>query len=190
MCGIADVVYAGFVPAWAALIMGILAGSIPWWTMMVLHKRWWVLQQVDDTLGVIHTHGIGGILGGICVGLFAEPALCDLMEVAVTNSNGAFYGGNGGIQIVKQIGGACFITAWNVVATSLILFVIGLVTPLRMSEEHLLVGDDAEHGEEAYALWGDGEKYDITRHNAPIIMQTEMAEDRSHFAARGTTLHI
>lgn len=96
-------------PGWTALIMGMLAGSIPWWTMMVLHRRWWVLQRVDDTLGVIHTHGVGGILGGICVDLFADPTLCRYMEVAVEDTNGVFYGGNGGIQLAKQLAGAAFI---------------------------------------------------------------------------------
>lgn len=100
---------AGLVPGWTALIMGMLAGSIPWWTMMVLHRRWWVLQRVDDTLGVIHTHGVGGILGGICVDLFADPTLCRYMEVAVEDTNGVFYGGNGGIQLAKQLAGAAFI---------------------------------------------------------------------------------
>ncbi|KAG0587231.1 hypothetical protein KC19_2G150300 [Ceratodon purpureus] len=180
---------AGLVPGWAALIMGIVAGSVPWWTMMVLHKRWWLLQKVDDTLGVIHTHGVGGILGGIGVGLFADPTLCAYMKVASTNTNGAFYGGNGGIQLMKQLVGALFIIAWNVVLTTLILFFIGLITPLRMSEEHLLVGDDAEHGEEAYALWGDGEKFDISRHPQTIAAEFEL-RGAANYADRAVTLHI
>ena len=165
MCWLITIFYAGYVPGWTAILMGISAGSIPWWTMMVLHKRWWVLQNVDDTLGVIHTHGVGEILGGICVSLFAEPTLCNYVGVPVKNSNGVFYRGNGGVQLLKQIVGALFITGWNVVLTTLIL----MVTPLHMTEGHLLVGDDAEHGEEAYALWGDGEKFDITRHPTTTI---------------------
>ena len=169
--------------------MGVMAGSIPWWTMMVLHKRWWVLQKVDDTLGVIiHTHGVGGVLGGISVGLFAEPTLCTYMKVAVTNTNGAFYRGNGAMQLVKQLAGALFITAWNVVLTTVILFFIGLITPLRMSE-HFLVGDDAEHGEEACALWGDGEKLDITRHPLTITAEFEQ-RGAANYANRAVTLHI
>lgn len=181
---------AGLVPGWSALLMGILAGSIPWWTMMVLHKRWWVLQKVDDTLGVIHTHGVGGVLGGICVGLFADPTLCKYMHVAGDYTNGAFYGGNGGIQLLKQIVGALFIAGWNLVLTTLILFAIGLVTPLRMSEEHLLVGDDAEHGEEAYALWGDGEKFDVTRHPTATIAAEFEQRSAVNYADRAVTLHI
>jgi Amt family ammonium transporter len=82
----------------------------------------------------------------------------------VTNSRGGVYGGSGGIQVLKQLVGAAFIIGWNVVVTSIICVVINLVIPLRMSDEELLIGDDAVHGEEAYALWGDGEKYDSTKH--------------------------
>lgn len=37
---------------------------------------------------------------------------------------------------------------------------IRIVVPLRLTDEELQTGDDAIHGEEAYALWGDGEKYE------------------------------
>jgi Amt family ammonium transporter len=100
---------------------------------------------------------------GVLTGLFAEPELCALF-LPVTNSRGGVYGGSGGIQILKQLVGGAFIIGWNVVVTSIICVVINFVIPLRMSEEQLLIGDDAVHGEEAYALWGDGEKYDVTKH--------------------------
>lgn len=58
--------------------MGILSGSIPWYTMMVLHKKWSFMQRIDDTLGVFHTHAVAGLLGGATTGLFAEPVLCNL----------------------------------------------------------------------------------------------------------------
>jgi Amt family ammonium transporter len=140
--------------------MGILAGSVPWFTMMVLHKRSALLRNVDDTLGVFHTHAVAGILGGILTGLFAEPTLCSYF-LPVANTKGAFYGD--GAQLGKQIAGAAFIVGWNVVSTTLILLLLGLLVPLRMSEAELLVGDDAAHGEEAYALWADGEKLEIIR---------------------------
>ncbi|KAG6477283.1 ammonium transporter 3 member 1-like [Zingiber officinale] len=154
---------AGLVQGWAAILMGVLSGSIPWFTMMVVHKRSRLLQKVDDTLGVFHTHAVAGFIGGVSTGLFAEPTLCNLF-LPVTNSRGAFYGGVGGAQVFKQIVGALFIMAWNVIVTSVICVVIGMVMPLRMPEEQLAIGDDAVHGEEAYALWGDGEKYDVNRH--------------------------
>jgi Amt family ammonium transporter len=51
-----------------------------------------------------------------------------------------------------------------VAVTSLVCLVVRLVVPLRMPDDELAIGDDAVHGEEAYALWGDGEKYDSTKH--------------------------
>ncbi|KAF8018203.1 hypothetical protein BT93_H3181 [Corymbia citriodora subsp. variegata] len=155
---------AGLVQGWAAIVMGILSGSVPWFTMMVVHKRWTLLQKIDDTLGVFHTHAVAGYMGGILTGLFAEPTLCSLF-LPVTNSRGGVYGGSGGAQIGKQLVGGAFIIGWNLVVTSIICIAIGLVVPLRMPEEELLIGDDAVHGEEAYALWGDGEKYDSTKHD-------------------------
>lgn len=156
---------AGLVQGWAAIIMGILSGSVPWFTMMIVHKKWTLLQKIDDTLGVFHTHAVAGTLGGVLTGLFAEPVLCSLF-LPVTNSRGGVYGGSGGVQILKQIVGACFVIGWNLVVTSIICFVISLIVPLRMAEEQLMIGDDAVHGEEAYALWGDGEKYDSTKHGS------------------------
>lgn len=141
---------AGLVQSWAAIVMGIVSGSVPWYTMMYLNKKSKLLQRIDDTLGILHTHAIAGILGGAMTGLFAHPDLSS-MFLPVTNSKGAFYGGPGGVQFLKQLVGACFIVGWNIVATSIILLVIRFFIPLRMSEEELQIGDDAVHGEIAYS---------------------------------------
>ncbi|KAI3876941.1 hypothetical protein MKX03_032486 [Papaver bracteatum] len=117
---------AGVVQGWAAIIMGILSGSIPWFTMMVVHKKSELLQKVDDTMAVFHTHAIAGSLGGILTGLFAEPKLHRLFYTTEAKYIGLFYG---------------------------LLFV-----PLRMSEKHMVIGDEIIHGEEAYAIRGDDEK--------------------------------
>uniref|UniRef100_A0A0E0PNR2 Ammonium transporter n=1 Tax=Oryza rufipogon TaxID=4529 RepID=A0A0E0PNR2_ORYRU len=154
---------AGLVQTWAAVVMGIFAGSVPWFTMMILHKKSALLMKVDDTLAVFHTHAVAGLLGGILTGLLATPELFSL-ESTVPGLRGAFYGG-GIKQIGKQLGGAAFVIAWNLVVTTAILLGIGLFIPLRMPDEQLMIGDDAAHGEEAYALWGDGEKFDATRHD-------------------------
>ncbi|XP_009800812.1 ammonium transporter 3 member 1-like [Nicotiana tabacum] len=172
---------AGLVQGWAAIIMGILSGSVPWFTMMIVHKRWPLLQKIDDTLGVFHTHAVAGFLGGTLTGLFAEPVLCNLF-LPVTNTRGGVYGGLGGVQFMKQIVGGGFIIGWNVVVTSIICYLISFLMPLRMSEEQLKIGDDAVHGEEAYALWGDGEVYDPTKHGFSSPDKTTHGK-----LARGTT---
>lgn len=156
----------GLVQAWAALVMGILSGTIPWFTMMSLSRKLSFLQKIDDTLGVFHTHAVAGTLGGALTGLFAHPTLSNLF-LAVPNSKGGFYGSKGGVQFLKQLVGAGFIIGWNVIVTSIILLIIRLVIPLRMSEEELKIGDDAAHGEEAYALIGQGQK-ESTVHNGEM----------------------
>lgn len=127
-------------------------------------------------------------------GLLAEPALCDLI-LPIPGSRGAFYGGSGGVQFLKQIVAASFVIAWNIVATSAICLFINLFVPLRMPDEQLMTGDDAVHGEEAYALWGDGDKYDPTNSSnwpgqsfteaAPINMASPYTN-----GARGVTVNL
>eukprot|EP00850_Spirogloea_muscicola_P016411 SM000133S26777 [mRNA] locus=s133:47258:49975:- [translate_table: standard] len=145
---------AGFIHGWGAMCYGFLSGTIPWFTMMVLGKKLSLFLLVDDTLGLLHTHGVAGLLGGCLTGLFAVEELCVAFALA-PGTKGAFYGS--GSQFGKQIVGALFIIGWNIVVTSIIMFAIKLVVPLRMSEEHLQIGDEAAHGEEAYAMFGDGD---------------------------------
>lgn len=173
--------------------MGVLAGSIPWFSMMILHRKSPLLQRVDDTLAVFHTHAVAGLLGGLLTGLLAEPELCRLI-LPVPGTKGLFYGG-GVMQIVKQVVGALFVIAWNLVATTAILLVIAQVTPLRMPDDQLMIGDDAAHGEEAYALWGDGERYDAMRQEMPAAAggRDEAMHMRSmgeFNGARGVTIQL
>ncbi|XP_065859612.1 ammonium transporter 2 member 5-like [Euphorbia lathyris] len=166
---------AGVVQGWAAIIMGLLSGSIPWYTMMVLHKKIWLLKQVDDTMAVFHTHAVAGSLGGILAGFFAEPKLNRIFYLVDSWEHyiGLAYGlkngkaGAGFRQMGIQLLGIIFVICVNVFTTSVICFVIKFVVPLRLSDEELQTGDDAIHGEEAYALWGDGEKYE-SRHNNSV----------------------
>ncbi|KAM7258830.1 hypothetical protein ACFE04_014571 [Oxalis oulophora] len=154
---------AGVVDSSTALLMGAMSGSIPWYTMMILHKRSSFFQSVDDTLAVFHTHAVAGLLGGLLSGLFAKPSLLRKLYGDGQGRQGFFESvhhgfGKGFRQMGYQVAGAMFITVWNVVGTSLICLLISKFVNLRMNEEDLEIGDDAVHGEEAYALWGDGER--------------------------------
>ena len=75
-----------------------------------------------------------------------------LLDVNVT---GLFYGN--AYQFVLQIYGALFIIIFNAIATYIILKVISFIVPLRMDDAALKVGDDAVHGETAYAIGAEGE---------------------------------
>ncbi|PIA31609.1 hypothetical protein AQUCO_04900125v1 [Aquilegia coerulea] len=164
---------AGVVQSWAAILMGIMSGSVPWYTMMVLHNKVWVLKHVDDTMAIFHTHAIAGGLGGILTGFFAEPKLNRLFYAVDDWQKyiGLAYGIQTGRttaglrQMGVQIGGILFIIVLNVTTTSLICLFIRMMVPLRLSEEDLQVGDEAIHGEQAYALWGDGQKFENAQHN-------------------------
>ncbi|XP_047309164.1 ammonium transporter 2-like [Impatiens glandulifera] len=179
---------AGVVQSWAAIVMGILSGSIPWFTMMILHKKSAFLQKVDDTLGVFHTHAVAGLLGGILTGLLAEPVLCRLV-LPLSSSRGAFYGGTGGVQLLKQIVAALFVIVWNIVVTTIILLSIKLFIPLRIPEDQLMIGDDAVHGEEAYALWGDGERFVPANHGLGGFHGGDVSPNGFN-GARGVTINL
>ncbi|MHB1281245.1 ammonium transporter [Acidithiobacillus sp.] len=144
---------AGVVDGWGAIAIGIASGIIPWLSMNLLGKTA-PFRKVDDTLGVFHTHAVAGVLGGIMVGLLATKTGC--AAYGLSNPGGAIDGN--WHQVWLQIIGAAFIIVLNIVVTYILLKLISLVVPLRMSEEELLIGDDAIHGEEAYAFYGDGER--------------------------------
>ncbi|MGA7537623.1 MAG: ammonium transporter [Steroidobacteraceae bacterium] len=149
---------AGYVDGWGAIIIGLCAGTIPWFAMNKLQKTK-LMMKVDDTLSVFSTHGCAGLMGGLLTGILANPKMLeyigtgkDAPGVSITGwAYGNFH------QFVLQCYGAAFIIAYNIIATFIILKVISFFTPLRMDEAMLKVGDDAVHGETAYAIGAEGE---------------------------------
>ena len=143
---------AGFVNGLGAMLEGIIASAIVWvaWTYLqpILIKR------VDDAMGVFYTHGIAGLCGGILVGFFADPSVV----VYPFTTSGSQFAASGLIfghphswkLIEEQLLAALTIIVWDAVVTFIILKVISIFTPLRMSDEDLEIGDLAIHGEEAY----------------------------------------
>ncbi|KAI3706817.1 hypothetical protein L6452_24800 [Arctium lappa] len=166
---------AGVVQGYAAIAMGICSGSIPWFTMMVVHKKFEILQKVDDTMAVLHTHAIAGILGGILTGLFSEPHLCKLFYGSTSKYMGLFHGLHLGTsesihwgfrQMGIQLLGILFVVVLNIIMTSLVCLFVQIIVPLRMSDEQLEVGDEAVHGEEAYAIWGEGDRLENQKYSS------------------------
>jgi ammonium transporter, Amt family len=149
---------AGYVDGWGAIIIGVVAGIIPWMSMNWLQKTSFMMR-VDDTLSVFSTHGVAAICGGLLTGLLANPAMLQYIgtdkEAPGVNVTGLFYGN--AYQFVLQIYGALFIIVFNAIATYIILKVISFIVPLRMDDAALKVGDDAVHGETAYAIGVEGE---------------------------------
>ena len=137
---------AGYVNGYGAFAIGIAAGFIPWLVALVAGP--YIERKVDDTLGVIYTHGVAGAVGGLMTGLLADPHVIQYFgptaksNVAVT---GLFYGNPA--QFVHQLVALLVIVGWDALATFLILKLVALVTPLRLSQRELEVGDMEVHGE-------------------------------------------
>jgi ammonium transporter, Amt family len=144
---------AGYVDGYGSIFIGIIVAIIAWWSMNKLQKTA-LMSKVDDTLSVFSTHGMAGLFGGLLVGIFANPNMLvyigtekDAPGVSVT---GWLYGNFH--QLILQLEAAVFIIVLNVILTFIILKIISFIVPLRMDDKMLQVGDDAAHGETAYAM--------------------------------------
>ncbi|KAE8710572.1 Ammonium transporter 3 member 3 [Hibiscus syriacus] len=174
---------AGVVHCWAAIIMGIVSGSVPWYTMMILHNKVNLLRSIDDPIAIFHTHAVAGGLGGILTGFFAVPKLCRLFYMVTDWEKylGLVYGLQNGRtsagfkQMGIQIAAMAFVIVFNVVMTSIICWFVGLIVPLRLSDEELEDGDDAVHGEQAFALWHDRERLLSSKHNNKVYDTDELS---------------
>jgi Amt family ammonium transporter len=151
---------AGFVNGIGAIILGVVAAVLPWMTWNWLGKTA-LFRKVDDTLGVIHTHGVAALVGGIGTGILADPGMVEWFGTKNDqfSATGWYYGNFH--QVILQLYGAGFIIVYNVIGTFILLKLIGLVVKLRFDDETLLIGDDAVHGEEAYAIFADGQKIPV-----------------------------
>ena len=65
---------AGYVNGWGAMAMGVIGSTIVYFALNYL-SRVRPFRNVDDTLGVIYTHGIAGLAGGLLTGVFADPLM-------------------------------------------------------------------------------------------------------------------
>jgi len=104
-------------------------------------------------LGVVHTHGVAGLAGGLLVGLFADPSIIVYLgggSTANVSYAGLFYGNPR--QLLWQAGAALTVIVWDALVTFIILRFLGLFMNLRMPDEVLETGDLAIHDEEAYPL--------------------------------------
>ena len=129
-----------------------MAGVVPFFTFNYLVKVR-PFSRIDDTLGVMHTHLIAGAVGGLLVGLLADPNVIVYPGTGRTSAfsvTGAFFGNPK--QFVAQIIGLVFILLYDGIATFAILKVLGLFVKLRIPDADLEVGDVAVHGDVAYEL--------------------------------------
>jgi ammonium transporter, Amt family len=151
ICGLVAITpAAGYVTGVGAIIIGVVAPAVVWFAWNYL-SRVRPFSKVDDALGVVYTHGIAGLLGGLMVGLLADPKMIVYLGIGKSPSvstAGLFYGNPK--QLLIQAGAALTVIVWDGLVTFLILRGIGLFMKLRIPDEQLEVGDAMVHGEEAY----------------------------------------
>ncbi len=127
-----------YVEPWAALVIGAVAGYVVVRAVEVLDKL-----QIDDPVGAFPVHGVCGVWGTLCVGIFGNRALGLAYE-------GFVYSGNPmqlGVQMVGSITTVVFI----VVGMTVVFKLIDITVGLRIGRDEELQGlDIGEHGMEAY----------------------------------------
>jgi ammonium transporter, Amt family len=152
ICGLVGITpAAGYVNGVGAIMIGLVDSAVVWALFSYLPRKVWPFNKVDDALGVVYTHGFAGLLGGLMVGLLADPKMIVYLGVGKTSNvttAGLFYGHPK--QLLIQAGAALTIIVWDGLVTFLILRGIGLFMKLREPDAVLEVGDLAAHGEEAY----------------------------------------
>jgi Amt family ammonium transporter len=140
---------AGFVNGLGAMLSAAIASAIVWFAWTYLQPI--LIKRVDDAMGVVYTHGLAGLCGGLLVGIFADPSV-QVYPKTTTGTpfavTGWFYGNRH--LFFEQLFAALTIIVWDALATFIILKVISLFTKLRMDDADLEIGDLAVHGEEAY----------------------------------------
>ncbi len=127
---------AGYVPAWAAAIIGLLSSIVCYLAVQLRIKLDW-----DDALDVWGVHGVGGMLGSILVGVFASSAVNGVSGLIEGNVH----------QFLIQFAAVVITSVYSFVVTFVILKVVNHFDPVRVSDEVESKGLDATiHGEMAY----------------------------------------
>jgi Amt family ammonium transporter len=125
---------SGFVAPWHGIVIGIIAGLVCFWACTRLKHRF----DYDDSLDVFGVHGIGGMTGTLLVGVFATAAIGGTSGLLEGNPQ----------QLLIQLYGVAVTLAWSTGVTFVLLKLVGVFVPLRVSREHELEGlDITQHGE-------------------------------------------
>ena len=136
---------AGFVEPWAAIIMGLIVSPICYFAISFCKAK----IGYDDALDAFGCHAVGGIVGGICTGIFCVP------ELSWTDFGGLLYTGDVSL-LCSQIAGIAITIVFVGILDVVLAFVVKACFKgsLRVSEEKEAQGlDIAAHGESAYPAY-------------------------------------
>lgn len=131
---------AGFVNVSGAIVIGILAGIVPFYAVATLKPK----LGYDDTLDAFGIHGIAGTMGALLTGIFADPSINEA-------GKGLLYGNPG--QFITQLIAVVVTIIYSGIMTFVIFMVIKALVGLRVEPEEEITGlDESQHGEKAYNL--------------------------------------
>jgi Amt family ammonium transporter len=130
---------AGFVPLWAAPIIGVVAGIVCYIAVNFKNKMKW-----DDALDVWGVHGVGGFTGTILLGVFAYEAINPVAK------GGGLLTGN--VHFFwTQVIAVTLASIYAFVFTYVMLHIVNFITPVKVTEVDETIGlDESQHGETAY----------------------------------------
>ncbi len=124
---------AGFVNPSGALMIGVASGAGCYFAAVKL-KHWF---GYDDSLDAFGVHGVGGIIGALLTGLFADAAINPLSE---------------GATVLKQLYGVVVTMLYTALMTALIVVAIRIFMGLRVSKATEIEGLDINlHGETVHS---------------------------------------
>ena len=131
--------FRSFVGGVAPIIIGLAAGVV-----CFLALRLKLRFKLDDSLDVIAVHLVGGILGSVLLGLFADTKVNSL------GFDGLFFGG-GSKLLVNQVIAVATTFAFSFVVTYIVARILNATMGIRVSPEDELAGlDQSQHAEAAY----------------------------------------
>jgi Amt family ammonium transporter len=155
---------AGHVSPTSALILGGIAAFPSYFAILYRAKT-----KLDDSLDVVAAHGVGGTVGALLTGVFAQKDWSGLVD-------GALFGNPG--QLTTQAIGVAAVIAYAALMTFVLLKLIGAVMPLRAEVGDEGLGMDVtQHGEEAYTS-GEGAILVLPEVEAPAVaLQARLANE-------------
>lgn len=131
---------AGFVPIWAAIIIGLLVSPICYYGTRFIKQK----LNIDDALDAFGCHGIGGIWGGIATGLFAQTSIN-----SAARWNGLVFGD--WHLFAAQLAGIAISIVVAAVGTYVCASIVKLIVPLRVTIKDEMIGLDlTQQGKNAY----------------------------------------
>ena len=127
---------AGYVGGLSPIIFGVVASVACYFAIQLKSK-----YGYDDSLDVVGIHMVGGIVGGVLLGFFADASIGGV--------DGAFFGDAG--LVVSQLIAIVSVMVFSFVVTYAIAKVMDNVMGIRVSDEEEQTGlDQTQHAETAY----------------------------------------